>query len=126
MSGNSVVLDSNIIILASKQQLDIQKLIEKYDHFYVSIITYMEVVGYKNIFPEERSVIDNFFDHVEIIDVSREIAEIVIDYKINITKKIKLPDAIILATAALINADLLTLNISDFEGIDKDVNITTN
>lgn len=43
MSGNRALLDSNIIILASKEKIDIEKLFENYDTFFVSIITYMEV-----------------------------------------------------------------------------------
>jgi rRNA-processing protein FCF1 len=46
MSGNKAILDTNTIIFASKQQLDIEKLLVKYDYFYVSVITYMEVYGY--------------------------------------------------------------------------------
>lgn len=126
MSGNSVIVDSNIIILASKQEINLENLVERYDNFYASIITYMEVMGFKNISAEERLIIDNFFDNIEIIEIDKEIAEIVIDYKVNSEKKIKLPDAIILATAKLVTADLYTQNNSDFEGVDKTVNIINN
>lgn len=126
MSGNSVIVDSNIIILASKQEINLENLVERYDNFYASIITYMEVMGFKNISAEERLIIDNFFDNIEIIEIDKEIAEIVIDYKVNSEKKIKLPDAIILATAKLVTADLYTQNNSDFEGVGKTVNIINN
>lgn len=43
MNGNNVVLDTNVIIFASKQQLYFDKLLEDYDNVFVSIITYMEV-----------------------------------------------------------------------------------
>lgn len=126
MSGNSVVIDSNIIILASRRQVDINDLLARYDHFYVSIITYMEVLGFKNITSDERLIIDAFFDEVEVIDTGKEIANMVIDLKTSSTRKIKLPDAIILATAKLLKADLFTLNVSDFEHIDEHVKIITN
>jgi len=125
MSGNCAVLDSNIIILASKQELNVDDLIEKYDRFYVSIITYMEVSGFKNISEKEKVIIERFFNNVEIIDVGREIAKTVIDYKINQSKKIKLPDAIILATAKFVNGNLITRNINDFIDIDNSVKIET-
>jgi predicted nucleic acid-binding protein len=125
MSGNCAVLDSNIIILASKQELNVDDLIEKYDRFYVSIITYMEVSGFKNISEKEKVIIERFFKNVEIIDVGREIAKTVIDYKINQSKKIKLPDAIILATAKFVNGNLITRNINDFIDIDNSVKIET-
>jgi rRNA-processing protein FCF1 len=40
MSGNKAVLDSNAIIYASKQTIDVEKLLVAFDEFYVSIITY--------------------------------------------------------------------------------------
>ncbi|MFA9214588.1 MAG: hypothetical protein ACEQSR_12190 [Candidatus Methylacidiphilales bacterium] len=88
MSGNSALLDSNIIILASKEKIDIEKLFEDYDTFFVSIITYMEVLGYENITETEKLIIDNFFSNIEIIEVGKEIAKIVIDYKTKVQKKL--------------------------------------
>lgn len=38
-------------------------------------------------------------------------------------KKIKLPDAIIFATAQITRSDFMTKNVSDFCGIDPDVKI---
>jgi predicted nucleic acid-binding protein len=46
MSGTKAVLDSNVIIFASKQKIDIAHVFSSYDEFYVSIITYMEVYSY--------------------------------------------------------------------------------
>jgi predicted nucleic acid-binding protein len=123
MSGNRALLDSNIIILASKEKIDLEKLFENYDTFFVSIITYMEVLGYENITETEKLIIDNFFSNIEIIEVGKEIAKIVIDYKNKSSKKIKLPDAIILATAKFVSGDLVTRNVSDFIDIDNSISI---
>lgn len=89
MIGNKVVLDSNILILASKQELDISKLLSSYEKFYVSIVTYIEVLGYKNMSNEKINIIKMFFNNIEIIDVDFEIAKIVITYKTQVIKKIK-------------------------------------
>ncbi|MEI7979488.1 MAG: type II toxin-antitoxin system VapC family toxin [Bacteroidota bacterium] len=123
MIGNKVVLDSNILILASKQELDISKLLSSYEKFYVSIVTYIEVLGYKNMSNEEIDIIKMFFYNIEIIDVDFEIAKIVITYKTQVIKKIKLPDAIILATAKHLGGVLLTRNTVDFTNIDEKVRI---
>ncbi len=123
MIGNKVVLDSNILILASKQELDISKLLSSYEKFYVSIVTYIEVLGYKNMSNEEINIIKMFFNNIEIIDVDFEIAKIVITYKTQVIKKIKLPDAIILATAKHLGGVLLTRNTVDFTNIDEKVKI---
>jgi predicted nucleic acid-binding protein len=42
MSGRKVLLDTNVLIQASRQQLDLAGLFAAYDEFYVSVITYME------------------------------------------------------------------------------------
>jgi rRNA-processing protein FCF1 len=41
MSGTKALLDTNVIILLSKQGIDVDSLLASYDEFYVSIITYM-------------------------------------------------------------------------------------
>ncbi len=41
--GLNVSLDSNVIIFASKGKIDVEDLLSKYDEFFASIITYVEV-----------------------------------------------------------------------------------
>jgi predicted nucleic acid-binding protein len=72
---------------------------------------------------EEINIIKMFFNNIEIIDVDFEIAKIVITYKTQVIKKIKLPDAIILATAKHLGGVLLTRNTVDFTNIDEKVKI---
>ena len=118
MIGNNVVLDTNVIIFASKQTIDIEQVLNQYDNFYVSIITYMEVYGYNFDTPKEKELTDNLFKNLLIIDVSQEIAQYVLEYRKEARRKIKLPDAIILATARHLDATLLTDDWDDFIGID--------
>ncbi|MGI8884841.1 MAG: type II toxin-antitoxin system VapC family toxin [Pyrinomonadaceae bacterium] len=123
MNGNKSALDSNLIILASKQQIDTEKLLSLYDEFYVSIVTYMEVYAYDFQNRDEKDLTDELFANLEIVEVNRAIADQAIIYRKNKVKKIKLPDAIILATAKYLNADLLTENWKDFQTIDNFVNV---
>lgn len=123
MSGNNIVLDTNVIIFASKQQLHFDKILDNYDNVFVSIITYMEVYGYNFGNPIEKNLLDAFFKNIEIVPVDISIADIVIDYRSTSLKKIKLPDAIILATSKAINATLLTDDWDDFLNIDSTVNV---
>ncbi len=125
MNGNKAILDTNTIVFASKQQLDIEKLLAKYDYFYVSTITYMEVYGYDFANEKEKKLIDALFESIEIIETNKTIAEQVILYRKNKIKKIKLPDAIILATAKYLEAELVTDDWDDFRNIDKNVKIVT-
>jgi predicted nucleic acid-binding protein len=123
MNGNKAILDSNLIIFFSKEMIDLAKLSSTYDKFYVSVITYMEVYAYDFTFQTEKDLIDEFFDTVEIVEINQEIADQAIIYRKNKTKKIKLPDAIILASAKYANADLLTDDWDDFQNIDLTVNV---
>ncbi|MDQ3133081.1 MAG: type II toxin-antitoxin system VapC family toxin [Acidobacteriota bacterium] len=123
MNGNKSALDSNLIILASKQQIDTEKLLSLYDEFYISIVTYMEVYAYDFQNRDEKDLTDELFANLEIVEVNRAIADQAIIYRKNKVKKIKLPDAIILATAKYLNADLLTENWKDFQTIDNFVNV---
>ena len=123
MNGTKVVLDTNVIILASKQQLDVEMLLTRYDEFYVSIITYMEVYAYDFEDEMEKSLTDELFANLEMVDISHSIADQSILYRKNKIKRIKLPDAIILATAAHLQATLLTDDWGDFKGVDNQVAI---
>ena len=125
MNGNKIVLDTNVIIFASKQQLYFDKLLENYDDVFVSIITYMEVYGYNFGNAIEKQLLDAFFENIEIIDVDTAIAQIVIDYRTVSLKKIKLPDAIILATAKKLNSTLLTDDWDDFLNMDNTVKVVS-
>jgi predicted nucleic acid-binding protein len=121
MNGNKVVLDSNIIIYLSKGLLNIEDISPRYDTFYISIITYMEVLGYQFSDEGEKEIIKELFGNFEIIYINSEIAENVI--LIREHKKIKLPDAIILATAKFLDCPLMTRNIDDFQDILEEVDI---
>jgi predicted nucleic acid-binding protein len=121
MSGNKAILDTNVIIFASKQQIDVERLLVSYDVFYTSIISFMEVYGYDFTIQAEKELIDEVFENLEVIDINKEIAKQVIIYRKNRSKKIKLPDAIILATAKYLEADLVTDDWDDFQGVDEEV-----
>lgn len=121
MNGINSLLDSNAIIFASKQKLDTDELLRRYQKFYVSITTYIEVYGDEFTDQTEKDFIDEFFKILKIIEVNQEIADQAIIYRKNKTKKIKLPDAIILASAKYANAELLTDDWDDFQNIDSTV-----
>jgi predicted nucleic acid-binding protein len=61
------------------------------------------------------------FLRVEVIEVNKAIAEMAIEIRKNKLKRIKLPDAIILATAKFLELPLLTDDWDDFQSIDTAV-----
>jgi predicted nucleic acid-binding protein len=123
MNGTRALLDSDAIIYASKQIVDAEKLSSEHDEYYASIITFTEV--YSSGFPNdaEKAISDEIFENLEIVALDRSIAEQSITYRKNPTKKIKLPDAVILATAKILGAGLITNNSEDFEKIDPSVDL---
>jgi predicted nucleic acid-binding protein len=124
MNGSKVLLDSNIIIFASKQLINIDTIFARYSQFFVSIVTLMEVYGYTFGNPNEEQLIDELFKELEIVELTKYVAQYVIAYRKQ-AKKIKLPDAIILASARYIGADLMTDDWDDMKGIDENVHIVS-
>ncbi|PWA06657.1 type II toxin-antitoxin system VapC family toxin [Flavobacterium laiguense] len=121
MSGSKIVLDTNVIIFASKQMIDIDVFLDTFDEFFVSIITFMEVYSYDFSNENEKKLIDALFEGIEVIEVNRNIAEMAIEIRKNKQKRIKLPDAIILATAKFLELPLLTDDWDDFQNVDESV-----
>ncbi|MEN9610547.1 MAG: hypothetical protein RLZZ628_1361 [Bacteroidota bacterium] len=121
MSGNKGLLDSNVIIDASKGIISTGDLINQYDYLYTSIISYVETLGYRFEDAEEKELVLQILSHVEIVDLNQQIADIAIEYRQR--RKIKLPDALVLATAKYIEAVLLTSDVADFKNVDNSVRI---
>jgi predicted nucleic acid-binding protein len=121
MNGRKALVDSNIIIYLSKGELKVEDILADYDDFYVSIITYMEVLGFNFTDDEELTILKELLSYFEIVNMNMHMAEKVIHFRQK--KKIKLPDAIILATADHLHCDLLTRDVDDFQGIAEDINI---
>lgn len=119
MSGSKLLLDSNIAIYLSKRALTIGHFAQAGDILCVSLVTYMEVVGYKFTDANEESFTTRLFSNLQHLPITQAVAERVIAYRK--LRKIKLPDAIILATAREYNCQLVTRNVDDFIGLDDEV-----
>lgn len=93
------------------------------EFYYASIISLIEVYSHEFQYAVERTIIDEILASIEIADVDRAIADQAIIYRKNKNKKIKLPDAVILATAKILGAELITNNVTDFRGVDTSVEL---
>ena len=117
--GTKYLLDSNSVIellsnsLPEKTALRIQNIIDSDDYF-LSIITRIEVLGY-NGGPEEMSQTSEFIQDSMVVGLE----EAIILRTISLRKllKIKLPDAVIAATALVHDLTLLTRNTNDFKNV---------
>ncbi len=111
-----IFLDSNTIIYLSKELLCLDDIFDDDKEYAISVITYMEVLGYNFESEREKKFIEDFCSFLNIIYIDEKISKKVIELKS--THKIKLPDAIICATTMLNNATLVTNDIR-LKNIDK-------
>ncbi|GFO75617.1 hypothetical protein BPLS_P2942 [Bathymodiolus platifrons methanotrophic gill symbiont] len=89
--------------------IEIETIFSDDEEYAVSVITYMEVLGYDFDSNEEREFIEELLSSLTIIYIDEAISNKVIELKKVV--KIKLPDAIICATTILYNSVLITNDI---------------
>ena len=81
----------------------------------ISIVTFIEIFSKKSLSDGERPDLKDFTEAAIIYDVDTDVALRTID--IRLKYKIKIPDALIAATAIHYNLILVTRNLSDFNNI---------
>lgn len=105
MNGNSIFIDTNIILyLLSGDDTIADFLNDK--TIFISFVTELELLGYQEINHEELLKIKNLLEDSTIIDINSDIKKIVIEFRKS--NKIKLPDAIIAATSHYLNIPFMT------------------
>ncbi len=82
----------------------------------MSIITKIETLGFNFQSIEEQNTINSFVNGSSVLDINDAIVNQTITLRK--LKKIKLPDAIIAATALVYDLILITRNAKDFTAID--------
>ncbi len=115
---NSEVLDSTVIIDHLNGIATATAVIEAADSPAISVVTWIEVIaGLRGPLSEAngRRLLASF----ELAALSDDIAEETI--RIRRDRRLKLPDAIILATARQLGCPLVTRNTKDFPEDDPDI-----
>jgi len=105
----NVLIDAQMNRLPSKGKDLLIKAINK--NFIISFITQIEYLGYKDVSKSSEALISL----ADIIRIDEQIIQTCID--IRKKHKIKVPDAIIAATAITRNLTLITNNEDDFIGL---------
>lgn len=115
MSGVRVLCDTNTLIHLLKNTPGVVDLLMG-KQISISVITELELYGKPNMTPGEISVIDLLIENCFVIDLLHPIKQII---KIIKQKyRIKLPDAIVAATALYLDIPLVTFD-TDFEKIEE-------
>ncbi len=104
MNGNRFLLDTNIILYVMGEKIDILALPE--GEFYISFVTELELLSYPSLSTQEEQRIKKLLSEIPIIDIYQKIKDQTIQFRRR--HQLKLPDAIIVATALFLNATLIT------------------
>lgn len=97
-----------------------RQVIAEADSPAISIITWIEVLaGVRN--PAEELVSRELLSNLTVIPLSEEIAEDAV--RLRRTRRLKLPDAVIFATARQLGVPLVTRNTKDFDAAEAGIEI---
>jgi predicted nucleic acid-binding protein len=118
--GVTYLWDTNTVIYYMQQQFppNAEQFIDSIsqnDEPAISVITEIELLSWKSPTESDEKVLQNFTNDALIIELEQPIKLKTVEIrKLN---KIKLPDAIIAATALVHNLTLVTRNVADFKNI---------
>lgn len=104
MSGRNILADTNIVMYILNGNEAAAIFIN--DHFYVSDITEIELLGKKDIGAAEYKLRKDFLDNCVVVDLTELIKKVTIKLKQKYT--MKTVDAIIAASAIYLNLPLVT------------------
>jgi predicted nucleic acid-binding protein len=107
--GKKLLLDTNIAIYFLLTAIPANEV-------EISFITKIELLAYPSITPEEEMAAQTFLSFFNIITIDASIINKTIAIRKEV--KIKLPDAIIAATALVNNLQLLSSNLQDFSKVE--------
>ena len=110
-----MIVDSNLIILASKPVNPEVRTWVIQNPGSISAITRVEVLGFPNMEESERLIFDLIIERHTAIPISDSVLDEAIRLKQN--KKMSLGDSIIARTAILNGGELATRNLKDFKNI---------
>ena len=119
MNGVNFIADTNILIKLGQGNQQIASLMAHKD-ISISVITEMEILSWPQIKPSEIIKAKEMIGHFRVISLNETIKEKAIH--IRRQSKMKLPDAIIAATAFYLKIPLITSD-EGFERVEKLIDV---
>lgn len=111
-----MLIDSNIVIYTSKEgHSELLELVYNLPRMSVSIVTYIEALGYHRLVESELQTLEDIFQRCQILPLTDDIAQQAVSLRQQ--RRMGLGDAIIAATAITHNLALVTHNTEDFRWI---------
>jgi len=112
-----MLLDSNIIIYAAQpEHAALRQFIETHAPA-VSVVSYIEVLGYHKLTEEDRQFLEQFFQTAERLPLSEAVVQWAV--KLRQRRKVSLGDSIVAGTAIAHERTLVTRNTDDFRWIEE-------
>ena len=112
-----MLLDSNLIIYAAQpEHAALRQFIETHAPA-ISVVSYIEVLGYHKLSEEDRQFLEQFFQTAERLPLSEAVAQWAV--KLRQRRKMSLGDSIVAGTAIAHERTLVTRNTDDFRWIEE-------
>jgi predicted nucleic acid-binding protein len=113
-------IDTNILIAYLKNEPEVVSFVDASrkngSYLFISVIVETELLSFENWTDLERILVKQFLSqNFIIVPFGRDLVDIVSEVRTN--SRIKLPDAIIAATALHTGTSLLTRNLKDFKKV---------
>jgi len=120
--GIKYLWDTNIVIYYLQQQFppSVEKFVDSTlpnSQPAISVITEIELLCWKTPNEKDLKILNNFIADAWVFELEKSIKLKTVELRK--ANKIKLPDAIIAATALVNDLTLMTRNIKDFKSIEK-------
>jgi hypothetical protein len=121
MPGKRYLLDTNAVIRLLKGDPRLLDLAAGAEWIGISVITRLEFLSYLHLTDREKADFNDFLSRVETIWLDRESekwTQLIVNFRTDL--KLKLPDAIIVATSVHIGAALVTgdQQLTDIQGLE--------
>lgn len=121
-----ILFDTNIFIdmLGGCTQATIE--LSSYDFPAISAVTYMELLAGTIVRPHEKSILEVLLAEFSVIQIDQMVMERAIEIRgmsLITGPKVRLPDAIIGATASVYRMPIVTRNPKDFQWSGIDVHV---
>ena len=117
MNGNNILLDTNTVLYFLSGDQTVADFIQE-KKLFISIITELELLSYKNLTEKEIKVITTFLKEIHIENISQKIKDESI--RIRRSSNLKLPDCIIAATSISLQIPIFSADkdLKNIEGLD--------
>ena len=117
MSGNRFLLDTNAVIALLKGHQPVLELIQEAEWLAISVVTQLEFLSFPSLSQTDEQLFESFVARIDTVGLSGQDTKLLEQIiSLRKTKKLKLPDAIVAASAMQHYATLITADGS-FETI---------